>query len=118
MYFFPLASKTPPLPLLCTLYNSLMTPSGELVGRALCAACAKRLPKITSRAINEKLIVLIVSVPQRFAILSKHITLALQRLARNYEESLLSGESAETACSAVMTLATSYTCTPLGVQCL
>src|SRR5512132_1179320 len=68
MYFFPLASKTPPFPLLCTLYNSLMTRSGELVGCALCAACEKRLPKITSRGINEKLIVLIVSVPQKFAI--------------------------------------------------
>src|SRR6266508_3351863 len=74
MYFFPLASKTPPFPLLCTLYNSLMTLSGELVGWALCAACEKRLPKITSRGINEKLIVLIVSVPQKFAILRKHIT--------------------------------------------
>src|SRR6266545_6610707 len=74
MYFFPLASNTPPFPLLCTLYNSLMTLSGELVGWALCAACEKRLPKITSRGINEKLIVLIVSVPQKFAILRKHIT--------------------------------------------
>ncbi|HEX9424853.1 MAG TPA: hypothetical protein VF899_16560, partial [Pyrinomonadaceae bacterium] len=31
--------------------------------------------KITSRGINEKLIVLIVSVPRKFAILRKHITL-------------------------------------------
>src|SRR6266545_4118463 len=77
MYFFPLASNTPPFPLLCTLYNSLMTLSGELVGWALCAACEKRLPKITSRGINEKLIVLIVSVPQEFAILRKHITFEL-----------------------------------------
>src|SRR5438034_2892228 len=60
MYLFPLASKTPPFPLLCTLYNSLMTLSGDLVGWALCAACEKRLPKITTREINEKLIVLIV----------------------------------------------------------
>src|SRR5204863_9683501 len=74
MYFFPLASKTPPFPFLCTLYNSLMTLSGELVGWALCAAYEKRLPKITTREINEKLIVLIVSVPQKFAILRKHIT--------------------------------------------
>src|SRR6266496_3306443 len=77
MYFFPLASKTPPFPLLCTLYNSLMTLSGDLVGWALCAACEKRLPKITTKEINEKLIVLIVSVPQKFAILRKHITLRL-----------------------------------------
>src|SRR6266496_3490215 len=83
MYFFPLASKTPPFPLLCTLYNSLMTLSGELVGWALCAACEKRLPKITSRGINEKLIVLIVSVPQKFAILRKHITLGFSCGARS-----------------------------------
>src|SRR6266508_2510014 len=75
MYFSPLASNMPPFPLLCTLYNSLMILSGELVGWALCAACEKRLPKITSRGINEKLIVLIVSVPRKFAILRKHITL-------------------------------------------
>src|SRR6266550_5891757 len=74
MYFFPLASNMPPLPLLCTLYNSLMILSGELVGWALCAACEKRLPKIATRGINEKLIVLIVSVPRKFAILRKHIT--------------------------------------------
>src|SRR6266700_2015374 len=73
MYFFPLASNTPPFPLLCTLYNSLMTLSGELVRWALCAACEKRLPKITSRGINEKRIVLIVSVPRKFAILRKHM---------------------------------------------
>jgi hypothetical protein len=52
-----------------------MTLSGELAGWALCAACEKRLPKIISRGINEKLIVLIVSVPRKFAILRKHITL-------------------------------------------
>src|SRR5882724_12865126 len=74
MYFFPLASKTRPFPLLCTLYNSLITLAGELVGWALCAACEKRLPKITSRGINDKLIVLIVFVPQKFAILRKPIT--------------------------------------------
>src|SRR6266487_1916553 len=77
MYFFPLAPKTPPFPLLCTLYNSLTTLSGELVGWALCAAREKRLLKITSRGINEKLIVLIVSVPQKFALLRKHITFTL-----------------------------------------
>src|SRR5882672_8860473 len=78
MYFFPLASKTPPFPLLCTLYNSRMTLSGDLVGWALCAACEKRLPKITSRGINEQLIVLIVSAPQKFAILRKPYNAALQ----------------------------------------
>src|SRR5512132_3749031 len=84
MYFFPLASKTPPFPLLCTLYNSLMTRSGELVGWALCAACEKRLPKITSSGINEKLIVLIVSVPQKFAIfcnIKEAYNATLERLA-------------------------------------
>src|SRR5438876_11233245 len=84
MYFFPLASKTPPFPFLCTLYNSLMTLSGELVGWALCAACEKRLPKITSRGINEKLIVLIVSVPQKVCNIKEAYNAALQRPGDNY----------------------------------
>src|SRR6266498_701317 len=96
MYFFPLASKTPPFPLLCTLYNSLMTLSAELVGWALCAAGEKRLPKITSRGINEKLIVLIVSVPQKSAILRKHTTLGFSCGARS--ECKLKGKDYLRAC--------------------
>jgi hypothetical protein len=48
-----------PLPLLCARYNSLTTVSDDLVSGAFCGAW---LPKIASRGINKKLIVLIVSL--------------------------------------------------------
>src|SRR6188474_1513676 len=74
MCFFPLASKTWPLPLLCTLYSSLTTLSGELVGRALCAAYENRLPENTSRSISELIVLMVSFVMDRDSFKFKHLT--------------------------------------------